>query len=270
MVHVPDELIMAYADGQVSPEEKVWLESILAVDPAVRSRLDVFLVTGPGQFSAFDAVLTAPVPSRLLDTVMGRKVEAKANAKTAAGLQGLIDRFFPNGFGLMPAVGYAAVLIMGVGVGSALMRAPSQETPLVVADRDGFVASGRLQVALDTERSGNKALINEGDIRPVLTVRDTSGRVCRHYEIVGRKKGPQGLACREENGNWRITVLTGGEDAASARTASQGGGDVLDGVIGAAIKRMSATSELSTVEELYLIEKGWMGPPATQPDGARN
>ncbi|MCU0733331.1 MAG: hypothetical protein MUE84_17350 [Hyphomonas sp.] len=266
MVHVPDELIMAYADGQVSPEEKVWLESILAVDPAVRSRLDVFVATGPGQFSPFDSVLTAPIPDRLIATVRGTRPEKRA----AAPRQSFMERMFPNGFGGLQAVGYAAALAIGVGLGSALMTAPDDKTPLIVADRDGFVASGDLQVALDTKASGDKELVNEGDVRPVLTVRDGNGRICRHYEIVQRRKGPQGLACRQANGQWRITVLTGGEAAASARNASQGEPDVLDGMVGAAIKSMPAHSELTGVEEAYLIENGWGGVPALPGPGAGN
>jgi hypothetical protein len=266
MVHVPDELIMAYADGQVSPEEKAWLEGILAVDPAVRSRLDVFVATGPGQFSPFDSVLTAPIPDRLIATVRGTRPETRA----AAPRQSLMDRFFPNGFGLMPAVGYAAALVVGVGIGSALLTSPATKSPLIVADREGFVASGDLQVALDTQVSGNKNLVNEGDIRPVLTVRDGEGRVCRHYEIVQRRKGPQGLACRERDGKWRITVLTGGEGAATARNASQGEPDVLEGVIGTALKSMPAHSELTGAEEAYLIEKGWGGVPVLPAPSAGN
>lgn len=265
MVHVPDELIMAYADGQVSPEEKAWLDSILAVDPAVRARLEVFAATGPGQFSPFDSVLTAPIPDRLIATVRGTRPQTRA----AAPRQSLIERFFPNGFGLMP-VGYAAALALGVGIGSALLSPPDPTMPLIIADRDGFVASGDLQVALDTKVSGDKELINEGDIRPVLTVRDGEGRVCRHYEIVQRRKGPQGLACRERDGKWRITVLTGGEAGASARNASQGESDVLDGVIDNAIKSMPAHSELTGAEEAYLIQQGWGGVPALPTPGGGN
>jgi hypothetical protein len=261
MVHVPDELIMAYADGQVSAEEKAWLEGILAVDPTVRARLEPFLATGPGQFTAFDAILTAPIPDRLIETVRGTRPTVKA---VASQRPGLFERLFPSGFGLAPAFGYAAALVVGVGIGSALLTAPSGEQPLLVADRDGFIASGRLQTALDRIPSGDKSLVKEGDIRPLLTVRDGDGRVCRQYEIVGRKKGPQGLACREGDGDWRITVLTGGEDAASARNASQGDNDAVEGMVGTAIKNLPGHSELTAAEELFLIERGWGGAPSLQ------
>ncbi len=266
MVHVPDELIMAYADGQVSPEEKVWLEGILAVDPAVRSRLDVFVATRPGQFAAFDAVLSAPIPDRLINTVRGTRPAA---TKASATRQSLLERLFPNGFGFAPALGYAAVLAIGVGLGSTLLTTPPPDEPMIRADRDGFVAAGRLQTALNSEPSGNPKLVNEGDVRPVLTVRDGNGRICRHYEIVSRTKGPQGLACRETDGDWRITVLTGGEGAATARNASQGG-NVLDGMVDAAIKSLPSHNELAASEELFLIEKGWGSAPAVAPGGAGN
>lgn len=261
MVHVPDELIMAYADGQVSAEEKAWLEGILAVDPAVRARLEPFLATGPGQFAVFDAILDAPIPDRLIDTIRGTKPAARVSSPARSGL---FDRLFPNGFGLTPALGYAAALVAGIGIGSALLTAPTAEQPLLVTDRDGFIASGRLQTALERVPSGDNKLVKEGDIRPVLTVRDGDGRICRQYEIVGRKKGPQGLACREGDGDWRITVLTGGEAAASARNASQSDGNVVDEMVGTAVKNLPGHSELTGAEELFLIERGWGGAPSVE------
>lgn len=267
MVHVPDELIMAYADGQVSAEEKAWLDGILAVDPTVRARLEPFLATGHGQLPVFDALLSAPVPDRLIDAVRGIKPAPQASrqvAKAAVARPGWFERLFPNGFGLSPALGYAATLLVGVGLGNVLLTSEPADPALLRADRDGFVASGRLQVALDTIASGDRKQIREGDVRPVLTVRDAEGRICRQYEIVSRNKGPQGLACRESDGEWRITVLTGGETAASARNASQGDNPVLEGMVGAAVKSLPGHSELSAAEELYLIEKGWGGAPAAE------
>ena len=269
MVHVPDEIIMAYADGQVSAEEKAWFESMLATDPALRSRLNPFVATGPGQFSAFDAVLSAPVPDRLLETVRG--ITPAAKKKLAQ--PGLFERLFPNGFGLMPVAGYAAALMVGIGLGSALLGTSSSVEPLVRADRDGFVAAGKLQVALNTTPSNDRRLISEGDIRPVLTVRDRDGRVCRQYEIVGPgKAGPQGFACRENDGDWRIRVLTGGTDAGgSAQTVGQNDeGAAINSMVGTVVKSLPGQSELTAAEELFLIEKGWDGAPDTGASGAGN
>jgi hypothetical protein len=269
MVHVPDEIIMAYADGQVSAEERAWFESMLATDPGLRMRLDPFVATGPGQFSAFDAVLSAPVPDRLLDTIRG----TVSVSKKPAVKPGLFERLFPNGFGVMPAVGYAATLLVGVGVGSALLGSGQREETLVRADRDGFVATGRLQVALDRTPSNDKRLIKEGDIRPVLTVRDRDGRVCRQYEIIGPgKAGPQGFACRETDGDWRIRVLTGGTDQnGSAQTVGQNSeGAAINSMVGTVVKSLPGQSELTAAEELFLIEKGWDGAPDAGQSGAGN
>lgn len=268
MVQVPDEFLMAYADGQVSPEERAWFEGMLAGDPALRQRLQPFIATGPRQWSVFDSALNAPVPDRLIAAIRSGGSAAPSRsavpqpkaAKPASARPGLFDRLFPGGFGLHPGFGYAAALLIGLGAGSAMLRPAAPDNALLKADRDGFVATGRLQVALDRTPSNDKKLVTEGDIRPLLTVRDREGRVCRQYEIVSRlQKGPQGLACREADGDWRITVLTGGaENEGSARTASQNDQAALDGVLGNAVKGMS---ELTAPEELYLIENGWGRAP---------
>lgn len=289
MVHVPDEFIMAYADGQLSDEERVWLEGMLATDAQLQSRLKPFIVTGPDQWAAFDAPLHQPVPERLLETVRsagrpGSASEAGRTARTRAGspgrsggLQGLLDLVFPAGFGWQPAAGYAATLLVGVAIGaglltSGLIGSSPSDGALLKADRDGFVAAGRLQKALDRTPSGKGPAI-EGAVRPVLSLRDRDGRLCRQYEIVAKNpRGPQGLACRESDGAWRITVLTGGVDAAgSAREASQDDkADPFAGMVGTAVKNLPGHDELSTAEELFLIEKGWEAAPAMPRDTGGN
>lgn len=269
MVHVPDEIIMAYADGQVSAEERAWFESMLATDPALRTRLNPFVATGPGQFTAFDAVLSVPVPDRLLQTVRGTAPVTKKRVEPPS----LLERLFPNGFSLMPAIGYAATLLVGIGVGSALLTSGQKDETLVRADRDGFVAAGRLQVALDRTPSNDKRLIKEGDIRPVLTVRDREGRVCRQYEIIGPgKAGPQGFACRETDGDWRIRVLTGGTDQnGRTQTVGQNNEDgAINSMVGTVVKSLPGQSELTAAEELFLIEKGWSGAPDSSASDAGN
>ncbi len=280
MVHVPDEFIMAYADGQLSAEERVWFESMLTTEPGLRGRLQPFLATGPGQWAVFDAILSAPVPERLTAAVrLGPQPARPAGARspstqrTAAGTwAGVVERFFPDGFGWQPALGYAATLLVGVGLGTALLDTGPTDDALMRADRDGFVATGRLQQALDGTPSNAKGLVKEGDIRPVLSLRDREGRFCRQYEIVARtQKGPQGLACRETDGEWRITVLTGGADHSGvARPASQDDGARFEGMVGTAVKNLPGHSELSAAEELYLIEKGWTGAPAADGDAPGN
>jgi hypothetical protein len=273
MVQVPDEFLMAYADGQVSLEERTWFEGILATDPELRVRLEPFLATGPSQWAAFDSVMQAPIPDRLIQAIRSGGQAAPSAAprsavpqsRSKAAKPGLFERLFPNGFGLTPALGYAAALAMGVGIGTSMLSPQtSTDDSLLKADRDGFVATGRLQVALDRSPSNGKNLVREGDIRPVLSLRDRDGRICRQYEIVARQKGPQGLACREPNGEWRITVMTGGaETGGVARPASQDDqGGALDGMVGEAVKRLPGHNELTAPEELYLIENGWARGPA--------
>jgi anti-sigma factor RsiW len=280
MVQVPDKFIMAYADGQLSDEERVWLEGLLSSDPQLRQRLAPFLATGPDQWGAFDVVMNAPVPDRLLETIRlagtagalsqtGTAARRKtSHSETTGPLQRLVDRIFPSGFGLQPAFGYAATLLVGIGAGlaaSGLMDGTSSDDVLLKADRTGFVASGRLLSALEKTPSG-KAPAVEGAIQPVLSLRDQDGRFCRQYEILSKRMdGPKGLACREANGDWRITVLTGGpETSPIARPASQE--DQTHGSFGtmvdAAVKSLPGHDELSAAEELFLIEKGWGVAPA--------
>ena len=65
MTHLSDETLMAYADGQLKPAEMARLERLLASDPGLRARLEVFRTTGRDLASLFDDHLNAPLPLRL-------------------------------------------------------------------------------------------------------------------------------------------------------------------------------------------------------------
>ena len=64
MPSYPDELLMAYADGELSPEEARAFEARLAADPALRQRLEPFTSTSASLSGLFDRALTEAGVSR--------------------------------------------------------------------------------------------------------------------------------------------------------------------------------------------------------------
>ncbi len=62
---LPDELIMAFADGELHPPLACHVRQAIGSDPEARRKYRAFLSTRPLAGNAFDAILAEPVPERL-------------------------------------------------------------------------------------------------------------------------------------------------------------------------------------------------------------
>ena len=60
-----DEVLMAYADGQLDASERARLKELIAQDPEASARLEVFQATGQGLASMFDEHMNSPLPEKL-------------------------------------------------------------------------------------------------------------------------------------------------------------------------------------------------------------
>ena len=57
-----DEMLMAYADGQLDAGDRARVKKLVAQDPALAARLEIFQATGHGLASVFDEHMNAPLP----------------------------------------------------------------------------------------------------------------------------------------------------------------------------------------------------------------
>lgn len=62
---LPDEWIMAFADGELEPPLSCRVQWALGSDPEAQRKYRAFLSTRPLAGEAFDAILIEPVPERL-------------------------------------------------------------------------------------------------------------------------------------------------------------------------------------------------------------
>src|SRR5262245_52643024 len=65
--------IMRYADGVLAPERRPIVRAALATYPELMQLLESFLFTRGPLVDAFDAVLAAPVPARILNVLQPRR-----------------------------------------------------------------------------------------------------------------------------------------------------------------------------------------------------
>lgn len=195
---VTDEMLMAYVDGELSPQDVALVDAAVAADEALAARLARHRRLAGAVAGAFAEVALEPVPDRLADAVSGggKVVSLDAVRQSRA-------RPSPGQWGLV-AAGIAA----GVVVGVSLPRGPA---PLVGGD---MRARGQLASALDSQLASRP---EKGDlVRVGLTFRARDSRYCRTFTVT-KGDGPAGLACHDGDG-WTVRM-------AVARAATTPAGD---------------------------------------------
>lgn len=182
---VTDEMLMAYVDGELSPEDRAMVDAAAAADEAVAARLARHRQLAGGLRGAFADIADEPVPERLTALLGGGKVvsldAARARRATPAwGQWGMI----------------AAGLVAGVMVGVSV---PRGSAPMVGTD---MRAHGQLASALDSQLASaptKGALVKVG-----LSFRSQDHGYCRTFTVT-KGEGPAGLACRDSDG-WAVRM----------------------------------------------------------------
>lgn len=180
------EMLMAYADGELDAQTRRAIEAEMAVDPQVAQEVERQRAMRAEVGAAFAGVLDEQVPDRLLRAAT--KSKAPAQRRQWA---------WPEWTSI------AASLVIGVLAGRALLNTPAEKHEIIATGTDGrIIAGGQLAQALSQQLSSEDgAGIDIG-----LTFRSKSGEYCRTF---GTRVGMDivGFACRDAE-VWRIDMLS--------------------------------------------------------------
>ena len=274
MNEISNEILMAYADGELDTVDRQRVEAYLAQDPEGPVRLHAFAQTGRDLGRLFDQPMREPVPVRLLEAVLGplRRPAPAAMRPTAQKpglLAALIEMLLPAQTPWAAAAAMSGILVVGgaAGWGFHALHTAQPETGALAQLVDGaLVANSNLSRALDTATSG-KALNLGTDaatlsVKPVLTFQTAAGGYCRQYEMAnGAGQQFSGVGCRSDNGQWRIEI----HSPILAAQRSNGGIAPASGqsspMVEGAIDRMIKGDALGLAAEEALIRKRWRPEP---------
>lgn len=269
MIFIPDEMLMAYADGELSLEEQQALEQLLRHDPALCARLEPFVQTRTRLATAFDPTLREPVPQRLLDAVR-RRAAPPAWSAAPAPPRALADRIrdtiatalAASGFGLTPAIAASMTALFVVGAAAGWLAGRATSTPsLVEASGPDLVATGALAAALETSpsRSLTDPEARNASVVPVLSFKTKGKGFCREYRIRSQEAGRDfaGLACRKGSGAWRIAL-----HVEAPKQTSSNSYETASGVpaVDALVETMISGEAFGAEEEKALLKNGWQRP----------
>lgn len=257
MTQFTDDKLVAYADGELSPEEAAEVERALETDPRIREAVEMFRETADLSRRAYDDVLHEPIPDRLIsaasgDGVRSAQAAARYDEPPRSRIAGL-------------AMAASVALAVGLGGGFGLFQLLGQSGgdpagPLLVGTVD---ESDALHLALESAGTGTLIANGEGgNVMPLTTFVDREGRYCREFQAV--TSGADGLsasfgiACRQPAGPWRVEAIGAPAVATAAvpdrfETADGATGDPMQVLIEA----MSDSGPISLDEEAALLTNGW-------------
>ena len=208
---IPDDILTAFADGELDAATRQMVEAAERDDPDVKRRLAVHRELRARMQSAYAAALDEPVPERLLAAVRKPAVPAvdvirldeQRAPKTGAATRRISARKIS--MGAWPAFGsLAASILVGLGVGYALWH--GSDELLKTSSDGGVVAGGGLAKALSTQLAAERPPDRLATIG--LSFLAKSGAYCRTFSLSSGHAGT-GLACRDGE-RWRIQLLAPG------------------------------------------------------------
>jgi anti-sigma factor RsiW len=71
MHQISDETLMAFADGDLQPDERRTVREALTQDASLIEKLESFILTRTRIARLFDAVLAEPLPEKMLKLIRG-------------------------------------------------------------------------------------------------------------------------------------------------------------------------------------------------------
>ncbi len=217
--HIPDEVLMAYADGELLADEAATLEARLSEDADLAARVQVFSASAAALQGLKHADTSAAMPAGLEQALRARVASAStadapamvaADPVPAGNVVAFPRRRVPLWTGAL-----AATVALAVGLGAGLLAG------------NGTGPSGGADpvfAALDSLPSGEATTLADGtELRMVASFNSSDGALCREYEKIGQNAtGQLTVACRDQ-GAWvpQLVVALGGAEGYAPASAPE-------------------------------------------------
>jgi anti-sigma factor RsiW len=204
-----DEMLMAFADGEVAPTEAAAIATAAAADPALAARIDAFR-----QSRARIAVLATDtaVPDALVARI--RALQA-AEAATPAPANSNVIPLTPRPRAPLWQLPLAAsvALLAGLAVGAFMPRGDVPATPVALLSAPG------LPEALASLPSGQSATLPDGSALTLISSFETeTGDLCREIELAAPDSAILVAVTCRTGGLWDTQLAVLAEGGASGYT----------------------------------------------------
>ncbi|QYK41043.1 MAG: hypothetical protein KF887_16875 [Paracoccaceae bacterium] len=216
-------MLMALADGELSPEDAAPLLARVAADPALADRFAMFVAT---RAMAREALEAGPVPDRLVQAVLAAPVGAE------------VIPLRPRPAARLIPMALAASLALAVGIGGFL--AGRTAAPGMA----GGDPAERAATALAALPTGSEGVFDGGTAR-VLGSYGTDLGLCRLLDLsIDDGRSERAVVCRGDDG-WAVALAVTSGAAESFVPASETAVELVDGLL----DRIGAGAALDPVAE---------------------
>jgi anti-sigma factor RsiW len=272
-MNLSEEVLMAYADGELDAKTRDEVEAAMAADPQVARRVAEHEALRSRLRVSFDKVLDETVPERLLAAARRgaaspmRGVGEKENVRSGDGAGAVNGVATTRGrtADVVPLRGRQVVkqraapfwgaIAASFVVGALVWHFGAQlYSPAPIAERDGeLLASGALDKALSTQ------LVRDQDARSAVHIgvsfRAKDGSYCRTFQL-RNDNGLAGLACRQQD-KWKLQVVAQGDAAAAGGQGYRPAGSSLPSAVAQAVDQSIDGEPLDAEAEAQAKARGW-------------
>jgi hypothetical protein len=254
---IPEELLMAYADGELAGPERERIEAAVRGDPELQRQVAQHRALRSTLERAYAPALTEPIPERLVAAIRDAPQPSTASILPldAAGRRASLERrqeeTFRRRIGRHPLLSIAAGVLVAIGAG---LFAWHRTASVWIQDDHGTrVARGALAQGLSNQLAGDRPPGSAVSIG--LSFMAKSGDYCRTFTL-SQAASRTGLACWHA-ARWEIRALLPADPAnapgADYRTASTS----LPPAILSIVEQQIVGEPLDRTAERQMQQQGW-------------
>jgi hypothetical protein len=242
---ISDDILMAYLDNELAPDERARVDTALGTNPELRDRLQQQEIVRRALTAAFGPVVNERLPDHLLKTAMSAPISWRWRLRqslsqfsfNASGGQTLPFARFASG---------AAVLLVGVAIGWIATRGLDNNAEPGLAITDGPLAQAlEQQLASDDRQQGP---------RVGVSFRAKTGQLCRTFDAGASSDNKAGIACRGPAG-WTVETLVAAEPRAGSPYETVG--SAMPPAVSDGVKNLIAGEPFDAVQERDARDRNW-------------
>lgn len=200
------ETLVAYVDDALSPDDRALVAASLATDAEASRTVDALQRTGTLAAQAYDDVLAAPIPDRLVGAATGRSgIPSSERSPTNSVAQN------DNGRRMAAAAAFALLMLAAGFIGGRWSAGPDDGPDLQPAGvtADGIedpAALGALHAILTDAPAAGRAAAYEGGAAVLdAPLELVDGDICWQFTLAPAALTPlRGIACPAQDGGWTV------------------------------------------------------------------
>lgn len=268
---IPEETLMAYADGELEPAQRAEVEAAIAADPKLGARVEQHRALRRKLNAAFDPILMETVPHTLVASAHAspattpgatperaatvtdlRRVRAAraAEAREAAASARRAETS-RRPWTWVEWSAMAASVAAGAVIAHLALKSP--EVSRIGTDGGQLLAQADLSEALSTQLANDQP--TEAPVQIGLSFKNKSGDTCRTF-TVKETHVLGGLACREGD-EWRVEVLANAPAGAPGASGYKPASGSMPAAVLSAIEQQIQGEPLDAAGEAAARAHGW-------------